>query len=77
MKTRKFRTIISLAGVALIAVVLAGAGRAFCAGDELGSERSPDEVLQRRRRGGLPLERRVFGRHTLFDITAPACHLPF
>ena len=35
------------------AIVLAGAGRAFCAGDELGRERSPDEELQLRRRGDI------------------------
>jgi 2-(1,2-epoxy-1,2-dihydrophenyl)acetyl-CoA isomerase len=31
------------------AIVLAGAGRAFCAGDELGRERHPDEALSLRR----------------------------
>ncbi|HLZ72071.1 MAG TPA: enoyl-CoA hydratase-related protein [Dehalococcoidia bacterium] len=35
------------------AIVLAGAGRAFCAGDELGRERTPDEVLAQRRRGAI------------------------
>ena len=34
-------------------IVLAGAGRAFCAGDELGRDRTPDEQLQRRRRGDI------------------------
>ncbi|MGE3911855.1 MAG: enoyl-CoA hydratase/isomerase family protein [Chloroflexota bacterium] len=34
-------------------IVLAGAGRAFCAGDELGRERTPDEELQLRRRGDI------------------------
>lgn len=33
------------------AIVLAGAGRAFCAGDELGRERTSDEVESLRRRG--------------------------
>lgn len=33
------------------AIVLAGAGRAFCAGDELGRERTPDEETSLRRRG--------------------------
>src|SRR6185295_4153146 len=33
------------------AIVLAGAGRAFCAGDELGRERRPDEEISFRRRG--------------------------
>ncbi len=35
------------------AIVLAGAGRAFCAGDELGRERTPDEQLQIARRGPI------------------------
>src|SRR5258706_12821480 len=35
------------------AIVLAGAGRAFCAGDELGRERPADEEEARRRRGGV------------------------
>src|SRR5689334_17392650 len=35
------------------AIVLAGAGRAFCAGDELGRERTPDEVESLRRRGRI------------------------
>jgi 2-(1,2-epoxy-1,2-dihydrophenyl)acetyl-CoA isomerase len=35
------------------AVVLAGAGRAFCAGDELGRDRTPDEMLSRARRGAI------------------------
>mgnify|MGYP001218956261 CR=1 FL=1 len=34
-------------------IVLGGAGRAFCAGDELGRERTPDEVLAQRRRGAI------------------------
>src|SRR4029077_11444085 len=33
------------------AIVLAGAGRAFCAGDELGRDRTPDEEASLRRRG--------------------------
>lgn len=33
------------------AIVLAGAGRAFCAGDELGRERTPEEEISFRRRG--------------------------
>ena len=33
------------------AIVLAGAGRAFCSGDELGRERTPDEEISFRRRG--------------------------
>jgi len=36
---------------AVRAIVLAGAGRAFCSGDELGRERTPDEELSFRRRG--------------------------
>jgi len=35
------------------AIVLSGAGRAFCAGDELGRERTPDEELSLRRRGPI------------------------
>jgi len=35
------------------AIVLAGAGRAFCAGDELGRERAPDEEDSLRRRGRI------------------------
>src|SRR6476646_1945527 len=35
------------------AIVLAGAGRAFCAGDELGRERTPDEQLSLSRRGSI------------------------
>jgi 2-(1,2-epoxy-1,2-dihydrophenyl)acetyl-CoA isomerase len=35
------------------AVILAGAGRAFCAGDELGRERTPEEQLSLRRRGSI------------------------
>ena len=35
------------------AIVLAGAGRAFCAGDELGRERTADEILSRTRRGSI------------------------
>jgi 2-(1,2-epoxy-1,2-dihydrophenyl)acetyl-CoA isomerase len=35
------------------AIVLAGAGRAFCAGDELGRERTPDEEASLRRRGKI------------------------
>lgn len=35
------------------AIVLAGAGRAFCAGDELGRERTPDEQLSLKRRGTI------------------------
>jgi 2-(1,2-epoxy-1,2-dihydrophenyl)acetyl-CoA isomerase len=35
------------------AIVLAGAGRAFCAGDELGRERAPDEEESLRRRGKI------------------------
>src|SRR5258707_10657346 len=35
------------------AIVLAGAGRAFCAGDELGRERPPAEEEARRRRGRI------------------------
>jgi 2-(1,2-epoxy-1,2-dihydrophenyl)acetyl-CoA isomerase len=41
------------------AIVLAGAGRAFCAGDELGRERTPDEELSLRRSG--PIKHYVFG----------------
>jgi len=41
------------------AIVLAGAGRAFCAGDELGRERTPDEALAEQRRG--PIEHYVAG----------------
>lgn len=35
------------------AIVLAGAGRAFCAGDELGRERTPNEEASLRRRGRI------------------------
>ncbi|MBV9577119.1 MAG: enoyl-CoA hydratase/isomerase family protein [Chloroflexi bacterium] len=35
------------------AIVLAGAGRAFCAGDELGRERTPGEEESLRRRGKI------------------------
>ena len=35
------------------AIVLAGAGRAFCAGDELGRDRAPDEEESLRRRGRI------------------------
>lgn len=35
------------------AIILAGAGRAFCAGDELGRERTLDEQLSLRRRGTI------------------------
>jgi 2-(1,2-epoxy-1,2-dihydrophenyl)acetyl-CoA isomerase len=35
------------------AIVLAGSGRAFCAGDELGRERTPDEQLSLNRRGSI------------------------
>lgn len=35
------------------AIVLAGAGRALCAGDELGRERTPDEEEALRRRGRI------------------------
>ncbi|MBV9326440.1 MAG: enoyl-CoA hydratase/isomerase family protein [Chloroflexi bacterium] len=35
------------------AIVLAGTGRAFCAGDELGRERTPDEEDSLRRRGKI------------------------
>src|SRR5918997_4837907 len=35
------------------AIILAGAGRAFCAGDELGRDRTPDEMLSRTRRGSI------------------------
>jgi 2-(1,2-epoxy-1,2-dihydrophenyl)acetyl-CoA isomerase len=35
------------------AIVLAGAGRALCAGDELGRERTPDEEFALRRRGRI------------------------
>lgn len=41
------------------AIVLAGAGRAFCAGDELGRERTPEEILTQRRRG--PIQHYVAG----------------
>jgi 2-(1,2-epoxy-1,2-dihydrophenyl)acetyl-CoA isomerase len=41
------------------AIVLAGAGRAFCAGDELGRERTPDEELSQRRNG--PIKHYVSG----------------
>jgi 2-(1,2-epoxy-1,2-dihydrophenyl)acetyl-CoA isomerase len=34
-------------------IILAGAGRAFCAGDELGRERTPDEEESLRRRGKI------------------------
>jgi 2-(1,2-epoxy-1,2-dihydrophenyl)acetyl-CoA isomerase len=39
--------------VSIRAIVLAGAGRAFCAGDELGRERAPDEEASLRRRGKI------------------------
>jgi 2-(1,2-epoxy-1,2-dihydrophenyl)acetyl-CoA isomerase len=35
------------------AIILAGAGRAFCAGDELGRERAPEEEESLRRRGRI------------------------
>src|ERR1700738_852356 len=35
------------------AIILAGAGRAFCAGDELGRERAPDEEESLRRGGRI------------------------
>ncbi|MCC7368011.1 MAG: enoyl-CoA hydratase/isomerase family protein [Chloroflexi bacterium] len=35
------------------AIILAGAGRAFCAGDELGRERTADEQLSLKRRGHI------------------------
>jgi 2-(1,2-epoxy-1,2-dihydrophenyl)acetyl-CoA isomerase len=35
------------------AIILAGAGRAFCAGDELGRERTADEQLSLKRRGTI------------------------
>jgi 2-(1,2-epoxy-1,2-dihydrophenyl)acetyl-CoA isomerase len=35
------------------AIVLAGAGRAFCAGDELGRDRTPEEEAAMRRRGRI------------------------
>jgi len=35
------------------AIILAGAGRAFCAGDELGREHAPDEEEYLRRRGRI------------------------
>ena len=38
---------------AIRAIVLAGAGRAFCAGDELGRERAADEAESLRRRGRI------------------------
>jgi 2-(1,2-epoxy-1,2-dihydrophenyl)acetyl-CoA isomerase len=38
---------------AIRAIVLAGAGRAFCAGDELGRERTPAEEESLRRRGRI------------------------
>jgi 2-(1,2-epoxy-1,2-dihydrophenyl)acetyl-CoA isomerase len=41
------------------AIVLAGAGRAFCAGDELGRDRAPDEELSRKRNG--PIKHYVSG----------------
>jgi 2-(1,2-epoxy-1,2-dihydrophenyl)acetyl-CoA isomerase len=41
------------------AIVLAGAGRAFCAGDELGRERAPDEAVSQRRAG--PIKHYVAG----------------
>src|SRR5216683_675700 len=41
------------------AIVLAGAGRAFCAGDELGRDRAPDEELSRQRNG--PIKHYVAG----------------
>jgi 2-(1,2-epoxy-1,2-dihydrophenyl)acetyl-CoA isomerase len=37
--------------VSIRAIILAGAGRAFCAGDELGRERTPEEEASLRRRG--------------------------
>jgi 2-(1,2-epoxy-1,2-dihydrophenyl)acetyl-CoA isomerase len=39
--------------VSIRAIVLAGGGRAFCAGDELGRERTPDEEASLRRRGKI------------------------
>jgi 2-(1,2-epoxy-1,2-dihydrophenyl)acetyl-CoA isomerase len=44
---------------AIRAIVLAGAGRAFCAGDELGRDRAPDEELSRTRNG--PIKHYVSG----------------
>jgi 2-(1,2-epoxy-1,2-dihydrophenyl)acetyl-CoA isomerase len=41
------------------AIVLAGSGRAFCAGDELGRDRAPDEELSRKRNG--PIKHYVAG----------------
>ncbi len=38
---------------AVRAIVLAGAGRAFCAGDELGRARTDDELLSQRRSGAV------------------------
>ena len=37
--------------VSIRAIILAGAGRAFCAGDELGRERTPEEEASLRRHG--------------------------
>ncbi len=44
---------------AIRAIVLAGAGRAFCAGDELGRDRAPDEELWQLRNG--PIKHYVSG----------------